>query len=206
MSTISDEAWVHFGTNIQHRRHGRRETVFRAGDPAERLYRVRTGGVKVRRVLPNGRSQILKFYGPGEWFGLQQSAVRTATAQTTAASVIESVPHRIIQAAANNEHVQQWLTCLHVRELSYLQDLVTVIGLLSAEERFRWFLAEQAPATRGGVQLLMTKGDLADHLALSPGTISRLIGRLTEEGSIKMTNGHAPVARYSGYHPVHEMD
>lgn len=45
------------------------ETVYRVGDPADRVYVLRSGRIKVSRASSDGREFILYLVGPGELFG-----------------------------------------------------------------------------------------------------------------------------------------
>jgi CRP/FNR family cyclic AMP-dependent transcriptional regulator len=63
----------------------RRSTVFAQGEPADRLYIIISGKVKIGRRSPDGREHLLAVMGPPEMFGelsVFDDAPRTASATT----------------------------------------------------------------------------------------------------------------------------
>ena len=51
------------------RRHERGQTVYCLDDPADEIYLVREGRVKILRLSPDGQQKTLDIYQPGDFFG-----------------------------------------------------------------------------------------------------------------------------------------
>jgi CRP/FNR family transcriptional regulator len=74
----------------------RGHSVFREGDPGDRLFVVLEGKVKISRASSDGRENLLAVLGTGEMFGelsLFDPGPRTATATTITDSTLASLDH-----------------------------------------------------------------------------------------------------------------
>ncbi|MBI1999839.1 MAG: Crp/Fnr family transcriptional regulator [candidate division NC10 bacterium] len=67
----------------------RRQAIYFPGDPADALYVVRQGRVKISRLSEDGKEATLNLVGPGEPFG--EECVLDAPARETIAEVLEPV-------------------------------------------------------------------------------------------------------------------
>lgn len=74
------------------------QVVFLQGDPADAVFYVQTGKVKVTVVSEQGKEAVVAFLGPGEFFGEACLAGQTQRI-TTVATVLESVIVRLEKAA-----------------------------------------------------------------------------------------------------------
>ena len=48
-----------------------KEVIYREGEPAERIYVIRNGLVKLLSYLPNGRARIVRLHASDHWIGLE---------------------------------------------------------------------------------------------------------------------------------------
>lgn len=74
----------------------RGDTVFREGEPGDRLYVIGQGKIKLGRRSTDGRENLLSILGPGEMFGelsLFDPGPRTATASSVADAVVYELDH-----------------------------------------------------------------------------------------------------------------
>jgi len=78
-------------TGKQELRFGKREKIFSQGDPADSIYFVQTGRVKVTVVSAGGKEAVLAMPGPHEFFGegsLVNQSLRVSTAETLQLSTL----------------------------------------------------------------------------------------------------------------------
>nr|WP_309391972.1 helix-turn-helix domain-containing protein [Chelatococcus sambhunathii] len=165
-----------------------KETLFLQGDVADAVYNVTCGMLRLYKLLPDGRRQIVGFLLPGDFVGLSLSerfgfsadAIETVSAcrldRATFARFVDLKPHllrRLHEAATH--------------ELTVAQDHMVLLGRRSAEEKVAAFLLSMRERLRrlGGssvtIPLPMTRQDLADHLGLTLETVSRVISRLARD-------------------------
>jgi CRP/FNR family transcriptional regulator len=172
------------------------ETVFSEEDITTSFYNLLEGVMRLYKLLPDGRRQIVGFALPGDFLGMNLSgrhnfsadAIGTVTvcqfAKAAFNRFIEQRPHLLRR---NNE--------LAVRELSQARDHMVLLGRRSAEEKVATFLLgwrERQISLNGPpdkVALPMSRQDIADYLGLTIETVSRTFTRLERVGVIEIVHG-----------------
>ena len=162
-----------------------KESLFTQGEPASDVFNVTGGMVRLYKLLPDGRRQIVGFALAGDFLGLalmerygvsaeavtEVSACRFARDAFTA--YVEAKPHLLRRLHEFASH-----------ELSLAQDQMVLLGRRSAEERIAAFLIgmrdrlarlRQPSVT---VPLPMSRQDIADYLGLTIETVSRTITKM----------------------------
>jgi len=166
-------------------RYDEKQTILLQGDPADAVYNVTQGTVRLYKLLPDGRRQIVGFLLPGDFMGLalsdhyafsadaMESVMACRFARTAFSSLVDEKPHllrRLHEAATH--------------ELSLAQDHMLLLGRRTADEKVAAFLIALRERWRrlGGslvtIPLPMTRQDIADYLGLTLETVSRTISKL----------------------------
>ena len=163
-------------------------TLFREGEPAEGFYVVLDGRVKVYKLSPDGRQQILHVFGPGQAFAeAAMFAAETfpAFAETLAESRLAFFPRdRFAKGLADNPPLAIGLITSLSRLCHQLAGLVEQLALSDVAGRLARYLTDLArrkgiPLEKGSrVRLDLPKAELARHLGTAPETLSRALGRL----------------------------
>lgn len=160
-----------------------RQPVAMQGDPADVIYNVTSGMLRVYKLLADGRRQIVGFLLPGDFFGLalaerfafSADAVGPTTVcrfrRSSFAALLDRKPHllrRLHEAAAH--------------EMTVAQDHMVLLGRHTAEVRVVLFLMAQRErwARCCGrlsvtVPLPMGRAEIGDYLGLSIETVSRTL-------------------------------
>src|SRR3954471_16646167 len=147
-----------------------KQTILLQGDEADAVYNVTQGTVRLYKLLPDGRRQIVGFLLPGDFMGLALSdrypfsadAVEPVAACRFArgafSSLVDEKPHllrRLHEAATH--------------ELSLAQDHMLLLGRRTADERVAAFLIglrERWPRL-GSSLVTIPSDDAAGHRRLS---------------------------------------
>jgi len=156
----------------------RNEEIYGEGEPADYLYKVVRGAVRMYKVLSDGRRQIGAFYLPGDMFGLEAGAMHASSAEAIGDSTILVFKRSAVLAlSARDADVARELWETTVRELQRAHDHMLLL-IKSAQERVASFLMEMAGRGCGidEVALPMSRQDIADFLGLTIETVSRAIG------------------------------
>ena len=164
----------------------RNQEIYGEHEPAEYLYQVVSGAVRIYRSLDDGRRQISGFYLPGDVFGVEVGEVHQSTAEAICDTQILMARRSAVLARAEHEKsLSRQLWTLAVRELQRVQDH-SLAFVKSAEERVAGFLLEMAGrcSTGTAVELLMSRQDIADYLGLTIETVSRTFTQLVQSGAI----------------------
>lgn len=168
------------------------EHIFREGDDFNAIAAIRAGTVKTYVTDLEGREQVLGFYLPGEFVGLNAiSASRypcNAVALETVLLCRFSFP-KIAVLAAQLPGLQEQLFRL-------LSEDIGKAGLLAgdytAEERMAAFLLliSRRYAARGlsavRFRLPMARTDIANYLRLAAETVSRILKRFQEQDLVRV--------------------
>jgi CRP/FNR family transcriptional regulator len=168
-----------------------KSTLFEQGRDAGLVYNLTAGALRLSKLLPDGRRQVVGFAMPGDFLGLamQKTHVYTADALTPAklcqfsrigfSELIDQKP-RLLRA----------LMEMASHELSQAQDQMVVLGRRTAEEKIAAFLIGMrrryarihGPSVH--VPLPMTRLDIGDYLGLTVETVSRMMTRMAREKTI----------------------
>jgi CRP/FNR family transcriptional regulator len=171
-------------------------TVFAEEEIVTSFYNVLEGVLRLYKLLPDGRRQIVGFGLPGDFLGMVASAHHGYSADAigpvTVCRFSKSSFARFIE---NRPHLLRRINELTVRELSQAQQHMVLLGRRSAEERVASFLvgwrdrlaAIRAPSST--VPLPMSRQDIADFLGLTIETVSRTFTKLERDGVIEIAPG-----------------
>ena len=172
--------------------YSRGETIFFEGDEGNGFYMVGEGKIKIFKLSPMGKEHILHIFGQGEPFGevpVFHGWPFPATAEALVKTKTLFFPRtRFIQLVENNPAIA--LNMLAVLSLR-LRRFATQIENLSLKEvpaRLANYLIYLSEEQGGGdeVTLEISKGQLASLLGTIPETLSRIFGKMSEEGLIKV--------------------
>jgi CRP/FNR family transcriptional regulator len=165
------------------------------GEPATCFFVITAGTAKLFKLLPDGRRQIIRFVGPGQFFGLAASDIYTFSAEA-----IEPVCYCRFQRAHlralmdDFPLMEERLLEVASAELVAAQEQMLLLGRKTARERLASFLLMQSRQglpcghSRHRFTLPMTRGDIADYLGLTIETVSRTLTKLRTEGLIDIAS------------------
>jgi CRP/FNR family transcriptional regulator len=171
--------------------------ILREGDPADHLFRITSGVVKVYRTLADGRCQITGFLFAGDFIGLAPEDVylsgAVAVGPVTASRFARK---KVEQLVAVSPLVARLLLRRTCSELVAAQDQMLLLGRKSAPEKVASFLVAIAHRTSGDlVELPVTRADIADYLGLTIETVSRTLTQLREDGIIEVNRAQIRIRR-----------
>jgi CRP/FNR family transcriptional regulator len=188
----------------------RGDALYRAGDAFDSLYAVRSGFVKSRVVLEDGRDQVTGFHMSGEVVGMDGIGTDRHTADVVALEDTEVcvIPYSRLEKLA----LQRQLHKVMSRELVRDQGVMMLLGTMRAEERLAAFLLNlsQRFVARGysssDFHLRMTRDEIGSYLGLSLETVSRLFSRFQEEGLVAVQQKHIRIMDIPGLKRVMTRD
>jgi CRP/FNR family transcriptional regulator len=168
-------------------------SIFEEADPADHVFNVTAGAVKIYKLLPDGRRQITGFLFPGDFLGLTHKELYAYTAEALAPTTLCRFPRRKLEALLDElPKLEQRLLGIASHELAAAQDQMMLLGRKSAKERVVSFLLmlSNAEVRRGKpgnpVPLPMNRMDIADYLGLTIETVSRTLTQLKTQGFIQL--------------------
>jgi len=162
-------------------------TLFHEGDRARRFFRMISGAVRSCRLLPDGRRQIDDFFLSGDFFGFGTGTTYSHSAEAIVGSTLLAYPLAPLdRLISDRPQVTRDLLLMMSRRLTEAQRHMDTVGRKAAGERIAIFLLEMARRCGGEdhVHLPMPRSDIADYLALSRETVSRVMTKFRRRGLI----------------------
>jgi CRP/FNR family transcriptional regulator len=166
------------------------ETVFSEGEEGTGFYVVITGRVKIYKLSPDGKEQILHIFGIGEPFGevpVFAGENFPANAETLEASTTLFFPRlALLELIKQNPSFALNLLAILSRRLRSFAAQIEDLSLKEVPGRIAahlLYLSEQKKGSTN-LELTITKGQLASLLGTIPETLSRILGRMSGEGLI----------------------
>jgi CRP/FNR family transcriptional regulator len=172
------------------------ESVFAQEDVTTSFYNVLDGVLRLYKLLPDGRRQIVGFALPGDFLGMATAERHGFSADAIAsATVCQFAKASFARSAEHRPKLLRRINELAVRELNQARDHMVLLGRRSAEEKVATFLIgwrdrlQQFRASSKTVRLPMSRQDIADYLGLTIETVSRTFTKLEREGVIDIVPG-----------------
>lgn len=166
----------------------RDQEVFGERNSVHQVYRVERGAVRGFRVFSTGGRTISDFYLPGDIFGIHLKAEhRLATEAVTDTMLV--VAQRSSLRHDHDRAAMKGLCKLATSGLRRSQDHAAALSRRCASGRVAGFLVDMVArmGQHGGVELPMSRQDIADYLGLSNEILSRTLTELHNSGAITLT-------------------
>ncbi len=173
----------------------KRDALFRAGQPFTALYAVRLGTFKTVALAEDGREQITGYHMGGAILGLEGIGQQRHACDAIALedSEVCPLPYAMLDELARRvPALHQGLLRLVCHDLRRGQEMILLLGSMSAEQRLASFLLDLADRHRehgfspSEFVLRMTREEIASYLGLKLETVSRIFSRLHGEGLIQV--------------------
>lgn len=177
----------------------RGKEIFHEGNEAEGLFGIIEGKVKISKLSPMGKEQILHILGPGELFAeVPVFAGRNypANATTMEDSRLLFIPRKAFRdmIAADPDLAMGMLAILSIRLREFTRK-IEALSLKEVPERLAaHLLLLRAQQKTDRLRLDLPKGQLASLLGTIPETLSRVLKKMTEAGYISVDGNDIAVA------------
>jgi len=177
----------------------RGEHLFRAGEPFQAIYTVRSGSVKTYAVSEDGGEQVTGFHLPGELFGLDaiNAGRHPCSAVALEATSVCEVPFdRLEELGESVPSLPRQMLRVMSKTILHDQTLLAYLSKKTAEERLAGFLFSlsrrfsQRGFSAREFNLSMSRVDIGNYLGLAEETVSRLFTRFQEQGLLNVVRKH----------------
>ncbi len=153
-------------------------TIQIQGEPAEAMYLVATGRVKIYRLSVGGREQVLNVISAGGMFNavpIFDAGPCPASAEALSDVVLLVLPRQaLLDLVERHPPLARALLGEFTTRLRHLVDLVDTLALHTVQGRLARLLLDQAQAAERGEPVVpTTQVQMAAHL----GTVREMIGR-----------------------------
>ena len=192
--TPAELEWVRRNTEVSKCERGQMVLLEGAASPG--LLVVLTGSLKVCRIAPSGREQILRIAGPGDSLNdvpVFDGGSCPATVIAVEDSEVLTVPAPVFrELLARHSTVAVQLLQTFAQRLRHTTRLATDLTLLDVEGRVARAL-EIYTRTAANHEFPMTQSELASIVGARREVVARSLKEIEDEGAISRDHGHIRV-------------
>lgn len=184
---------------VHERRYRRGAVIFHEGDPGEAIFIVRRGRVKVYRLAPDGREQIIGIFTDGQPFGLVvllDGAPYPASAEAVEETHLYMLRTRDLQPLlARHPNLAGMVMATAAGRLRRAQDRVHGLAVQAVHGRLAHLLLdlarERGRPLPGGweLELTLTHQELGGLIGASRETVTRVLADFRREKAVAI---HGP--------------
>lgn len=169
----------------------RQQVLFREGDPAEGVFVLLAGGIKIYRLSADGKEHILHVVRPGQAFA--EAAVFMASGYPAYAEALQKSRVLLLPKDAflnllrAEPNVSLNIILTLSRYLKQFADRIEDLSLKDVSARLaRWVLQCAAEKGRDFWDLEITKAELASQLGTVSETLSRTLRKFQDNGWLQV--------------------
>ncbi len=163
------------------------EAIFRAGEKGSKMYLLKSGRVKIIKISPEGREQIIKFLEKGEvfgevvLFGVEHYPVTTICQESSEIGILSREKFR--SYFLKNPMIGWNMLEVMAQKLHFTQQRIENLAMKDARRRISQALLELSGADNNVVESF-NQEELASYLGVTRETISRNISKMKQEDLI----------------------
>jgi CRP/FNR family transcriptional regulator, anaerobic regulatory protein len=168
-------------------------TIFSEGEPAASVFGLAQGVVRLYKLLPDGRRQVLAFALPGDFLGMPLAERHNFSADAIGEVALCRFSRDELTAfIQSSPNIMRRLIEFAILQLDMAQDQLLLLGNGSAEEKVAIFLVSwrnrlaRLSVFSETVPLPMRRQDIADFLGLKLETVSRTLAKLEQKNVIRL--------------------
>ncbi len=165
---------------------GKRETLFREGEKGHSMYLLAQGAVQLFKTSPEGKEVVIKLVKPGEIFGevvLFETDHYPVSACSLTPAEVFLLPRRQFNCLLVEESFRRDFIGMLLAKQRYLADQIFRLSAMDVEHRLFHFLRDHY-GEKERYEIRITKKDVAAAVDALPETLSRLLLKLREEGTM----------------------
>jgi len=175
-------------------RYCKNQVVYFEGGAAQHIFALRSGLIKLVKLLENGKDRIVRVVFPGEMFGLESLTETTyAVAAVTLrdCEICATSPNDLFDFLRQDPEIALGMVRFLISEVGQVRKQVTEMSFKDARMKVATFLLTVAFPNRGpgpkssSMTLPFSRQEISAILELSPETISRAFSALRRERLIE---------------------
>ncbi|MCB9450006.1 MAG: Crp/Fnr family transcriptional regulator [Anaerolineaceae bacterium] len=164
------------------------QVVFLEGEATVAVYVVQSGWLKITKLSPDGREQVLQYIGPGETInavGIFISTPNPASAITLEPSMVWVIRREeLLRMLDTHPSLARGVIQNLAQRMQHLVTIIEDLSLRTIEARVARYLLEEAPDETLHRHRWATQAELANRLGTVPDVLNRALRNLVKENLI----------------------
>ena len=168
------------------------EVLYRAGDPAQAVFTIRSGLLKLVQYLPDGRQRIVRLLRATDVTGLEALLGQPYQhdAIVLQQSAVCRIPLEVIQRLdRDNPKLRKELMVRWQHALDEAAAWLTQLATGSAKARMARLLQRLVSGTEGSACEMLGREDMGSMLGITTETASRIIAEFKRSGALREIPG-----------------
>ncbi len=168
----------------------KRDTLFIEGQKGHSVYLLAKGNIQLSKNSINGKEVVIKIIIPGEIFGeviMFEKDSYPVNAIAVRDSIVYLLPKHQISCLFEKESFRNDFIRMLMKKQRYLAEKIFYLSAYDVEERLFKFLVEHF-GKKEKYMIDLTKKDVALAIGAMPETMSRVLLRLKERGTLAWKN------------------
>lgn len=205
---LSDDELATIANMTTHQVFKKGEILINSGDQTDTLFIIHAGQVKLSKLTLQGREQILRILGTGDFFGelaiFDDHSVSNFTAAAAKETAICMLTRAKMQAIMEkNPGIALKLLSEVTKRLAHTENLVQNLATKDPETRIANLILEFCEdygiknGTEVLIQLPLTREEMANYIGVTRETISRKLRVLENEGILTVKGKKITVKDYA---------
>lgn len=170
-------------------------SIYRQSEPADRIYFVAAGLIKLFNRGKDGKEVILRIVAPGEWFGteaLTDSGIRGASAEILQEAMVFTIPRAILASFAESRPAFWPLLAGSLAAGQRQAEIkIEMLCMEDVETRILYFIRDLACRLKQEGQsaefmIPLSQGELASLIGATRETTSTTLNVLARKGILKL--------------------
>jgi CRP/FNR family cyclic AMP-dependent transcriptional regulator len=200
-SKLGQDELAEVASRVQERTFGRGEVILLEGEAPRAVYFIVHGQVRIYRLSPEGREQVLKRLGPGEAFNLVpvlDGGPNPSSAMAWTDVTVYAVERgHFVQMVREHPALAVAVLTDFAAKLRHMTALVEDLSLRTVGARLAKLLLTQA-AEGDAAPRRMTQQEMAAQLGTVREVVGRALAELEREGLIRMERHRIVIVDRSG--------
>ena len=168
----------------------KRDILFTEGQKGHLVYLLAKGNIQLTKNSINGKEVVIKIISPGEIFGeviIFEKDSYPVNATAVQDSLLYLLPKHQISCLFEKESFRNDFIRMLIKKQRYLAEKIFYLSAYDVEERLFKFLVEHY-GKKEKYMIDLTKKDVALAIGAMPETMSRVLLRLKERGTLDWKN------------------
>lgn len=198
LASLSEEDFIKMKSNLIIYEFQKGETIFRSHDPADKMFIVLEGQLKISKIMSDGKEQILYIYTEGDFVG-GHNILSGDMYEYSAYALVKSAVLTISQEDVNNILKKNNQFLITILEQSYerirkAETLIDRLSIISTDSKvaklLKTLISLYGQKKDNGILLKynITQEELGSLSGLSRETMSRKLNQFEEEGILKIVS------------------